>query len=702
MFAMIFLFEKNQQMKKNLLYFTLLTISYNVSNIKHIIIFVKIVKVLYKKINAIFVLIFLYFNILGFGEYMCGIIGYCGHRAAVPLVMEGLSRLEYRGYDSAGIAYIQANKLEVIKAEGKIVKLEQKLAKNLNTLATTSIGHTRWATHGLPIEKNAHPHISQGKALALIHNGIIENFQEIKQKLISFNYEFQSETDTEVLANLIAYELDMLLEKEYGFKFAQNSENYIKQAQKEKNKFFPLLERAFCEALKKAEGAYAVVMLSPLLPEHIFAARLSAPLLLGMGQEENFVASDVTAFLAYTKEVIFLDDFEYAIISPKSYKIKSLESGLEIDKTIHHIAWDLQGAAKNGHKHFMLKEIMEQPKIMNDCLRGRILNDEALFPELDEFTVPKRLKIIACGTSYNAGLWAQNYFESLANIPVTVEIASEFRYRKPILSDDEIIIIISQSGETADSLGALRLCKELGHQVLGVCNVLGSSIARESDITLYTQAGPEISVASTKAMLSQMIILLMLSCYWGKRNENSENRSQSRQDLLKQLILLPEILENILPNLQEKAKDLAKKYNNAHSFFYLGRGVAYPLAMEGALKLKELSYIHAEAYALGEMKHGPIALIDEQFPSFITAFDDEHFTKVQSGILEIKARQGKVIALIEQGCQVNTDDIWVLPKTKLPEILALPAMQLFSYEVADYLGKDVDQPRNLAKSVTVE
>ncbi len=628
---------------------------------------------------------------------MCGIIGYCGHRPAVPLVLEGLKRLEYRGYDSAGIAYMQGQKLEVTKAEGKLVGLEQKLSCSLNTVATIAMGHTRWATHGLPVEKNAHPHQSENKALSIIHNGIIENYKQLKDGLSSCNFQYISETDTEVLANAIAYELDLLLEKNFSKKFAKNEDFFLGLAKK--NSLAYLVEQAFSLALQKADGAYAVVLLSPLMPQGVLAARLSAPLLLGIGIEENFVASDMTAFLAYTKDVVFLDDGEIAVLSPKHYVVKSLDSGKIIEKQVHNIPWDIQGAAKDGHKHFMLKEIMEQPRVITDCLRGRLQDNKICFPELESFVIPKRLRIIACGTSYNAGLWAQSYFESLAKIPVSVEIASEFRYRKPLLEPEEVVIVISQSGETADSLGALRLAKSLGHKVLGVCNVLGSTIARESNLALYTQAGPEISVASTKAMLSQMIILLLMAAYWGQEQNQEPNL---RVKLIEQLKAMPDVLQKVLPSLQEKASELAKKYNLAHSFFYLGRGIAYPLALEGALKLKELSYVHAEAYALGEMKHGPIALIDSEFPSFIIAFDDEHFSKVQSGIMEVQSRQGKVIALVEESCLISSDDLWILPKTILPELLALPAMQLFSYEMADYLGKDVDQPRNLAKSVTVE
>lgn len=628
---------------------------------------------------------------------MCGIIGYCGHRPAVPLVLEGLKRLEYRGYDSAGLAFLQLNKLEVIRSEGKLCNLEEKVAKTANTFAPISIGHTRWATHGLPVEKNSHPHKSNNNALAIVHNGIIENFQELKDELLKKGYVFYSDTDTEILANLIADELDALFEAKFAKKYVQMQAELEKVSQ-DPLQFLPFAEEAFKNALKRAHGAYAVVLLSPLIPQHILAARLSAPLLLGIGIGEYFVASDVPAFLPYTRDVVFLDDNEYVVFSASSYAVKNIYQAEEIAKTVHHIPWDLQGAAKDGYKHFMLKEIMEQPRVLQECLVGRLQDYTVCLPELDDLAVPDSIRIVACGTSYNAGLWSQYYLEQFAEIPVTVEIASEFRYRKPILNKNELVVVISQSGETADTLGALRLCREKGYPVLGICNVLGSSVAREATVSLYTQAGPEISVASTKAMLSQMVVLLLLALYYGQRKK----LACPVKEVLQELKALPEILEKALPALREKAKEFAFQYAFAKSFFYLGRGTAYSLALEGALKLKELSYIHAEGYATGEIKHGPIALIDPDFPTFALAFDDENFSKVRSGIQEIKSRQGRVISLLQEGTTLENDDIWYIPKTKLPEFVALPAMQLFSYEMADYLGKDVDQPRNLAKSVTVE
>lgn len=628
---------------------------------------------------------------------MCGIIGYCGHRPAVPLVLEGLKRLEYRGYDSAGLAFLHLEDLKIIRSAGKLFNLEEKVASSANTFATMSIGHTRWATHGLPVEKNAHPHTSNNKALAIVHNGIIENFHELKQTLSEKSYCFYSETDTEVLANLLADELDILLRETYHGDFLSLQDELLEKSQKDSSIHLEIMEKAFCNALKKAEGAYAVVLISPLLPNHVLAARFAAPLLLGVGVEEYFVASDIPAFLPYTRDVIFLEDREYLIISSSFYEVKRLEDNKKIEKKIHHIPWDIQGAAKDGYKHFMLKEIMEQPKVLRECLLGRIHEGEVLLPEIENFQIPESIRIVACGTSYHAGLWSQHYFEQFACIPVSLEIASEFRYRKPILLKDELVIVVSQSGETADTLGALRLCKEKGYNILGICNVVGSSIAREATACLYTQAGPEISVASTKAMLSQMVLLLLLAVFWGQKKKIDRG-----VEILNELENIPDLLEHILPSLTKKAQSLAYKYAFAKSFFYLGRGVGYALALEGALKLKELSYIHAEGYATGEMKHGPIALIDSEFPTFVLAFDDVNFLKVCSGILEVKSRQGKVIALVQEGTDLEADDFWYIPKTCLPEFLALPAMQLFSYEMADYLGKDVDQPRNLAKSVTVE
>ncbi len=611
---------------------------------------------------------------------MCGIIGYSGHRPAVPLVIEGLRRLEYRGYDSSGVAFLKAGRIEVRKAAGKLCNLEAKLHDNSCLIATSGVGHTRWATHGLPEERNAHPHLSQDGRIAIVHNGIIENFQELKDELAAKGHVFASDTDTEVLAHLIGEECASA----------------------------PSMREGFALALRRAHGAYAVVMLTPDRPDVILAARMSAPLLMGIGVEECFVASDIPAFLPYTRDVVFLDDGEIVRIESGKWEVFSLDELSPLEKPIHHITWDMQASAKDGFKHFMLKEIMEQPRVIQDCLTGRLVENAdgpcVSLRELDELPLPGRLHIVACGTSYHAGLWAQQLFETLAGIPVSLDIASEFRYRDPLLRSDEVVMVISQSGETADTLAALRLAKEKGCKVIGLCNVVGSSIAREADVAIYTQAGPEISVASTKAMCSQMALLTLMALYFGQRRSPAVCDSA----LLEALTALPGLLSEALPAMHTRAEELARKYASAYSFFFLGRGQCHALALEGALKLKEISYIHAEGYSSGEMKHGPIALIDPQFPTFALALDNELYGKVVSNIQEVLARQGRVIALVQErdGAvpELPVDDCWVLPSTHpvTANFLALSALQLFSYCVADYLGKDVDQPRNLAKSVTVE
>ena len=609
---------------------------------------------------------------------MCGIIGYSGHRPAVPLLVEGLHRLEYRGYDSSGVAFEQAGHLQVVKAAGKLSALETKLEGFAHTLATTGVGHTRWATHGLPVEKNAHPHLSQDGGIAIVHNGIIENFQELKDELSAKGHTFLSDTDTEVLAHLIG----------------------------EERKTAPSLKEAFARALRRAHGAYAVVMVALEEPGVMYAARMAAPLLMGVGVGECFVASDIPAFLPYTREVVFLEDGELARISGPQWQVLSLADLSVVEKSVSHVPWDMQAAAKGGYKHFMLKEIMEQPRVITDCLTGRVAEEQGgprvLLHELDALPVPTRLHIVACGTSYNAGLWGRQLLEGVGGIPTDLDIASEFRYRDPILLPGEVVMVISQSGETADTLAALRLAREKGCRVIGLCNVVGSSIAREADVVLYTQAGPEISVASTKAMCSQMVLIALMALYYGQR------KGVQACDMLREFCELPERLAAVLPAMQERAAQLVRRFASAHSFFYLGRGLCNALALEGALKLKELSYIHAEGYAAGEMKHGPIALIDPQFPTFALALDDTFLAKVKSNIQEVLARQGRVIALVQKEGRVlsdlGVDEVWTIPSASpvISCFFVLPALQLFSYQMADTLGKDVDQPRNLAKSVTVE
>lgn len=607
---------------------------------------------------------------------MCGIIGYAGHRPAVPLIIEGLRRLEYRGYDSAGVAFVQNRELITVRAEGKLSALDEKLASCPNTVATTGMGHTRWATHGIPVERNAHPHKSNDGHLAIVHNGIIENYAELKADLAAKGYVFHSETDTEVLANLIS----------------------------EGRKHTATTLDAFAWALRQAHGAYAVALTTPEEPDVLYAARLSAPLILGVGTGENFVASDIPAFLPYTRDVVFLEDGELVRIDANSWKVMRIADLSTVDKTVNHIQWDMQAAQKGGYKHFMLKEIFEQPKVITDCLAGRVdwNRMEVTLPELAALPVPKRLHIVACGTSYHAGMWGKHLLESWARVPVNVEIASEFRYRDIILDPADMVLVISQSGETADTLAALRIAREHGVKVAGLCNVVGSSIAREADAVIYTQAGPEISVASTKAMCSQMVLLTLMALHWGRNTGALPDTV--RANVLQTLKKLPGQLETVLPAMRDEAQVLARTYSKAKSFFYLGRGHCFPLALEGALKLKEISYIHAEGYASGEMKHGPIALIDPDFPTFALALNDELFPKVKSNIEEVQARRGKIIALTNPGVELKVDHPWSIPDAWGPmaAFLVLPALQLFSYEAADYLGKDVDQPRNLAKSVTVE
>jgi glucosamine--fructose-6-phosphate aminotransferase (isomerizing) len=607
---------------------------------------------------------------------MCGIIGYCGHRPAVPLIVEGLRRLEYRGYDSAGVAFVQGRDIEIIKAEGKLGQLDKKLDGRDIMNATSGMGHTRWATHGLPVERNAHPHLDSTGRLALVHNGIFENYQEVKDDLLAKGYTFASETDTEVLVNLISEGLKQTGDVLQGLAWA----------------------------LRQAEGSYAIVLVDRDNPGVLHAARKSSPLVLGIGQGENFLASDIPAFLPFTRDVVFLDDGDLVRIDSGDWKVLRLEDLRPVDKKVHHITWDVQAAQKGGYKHFMIKEIFEQPKVITDCLAGRIdaAHGTARLPEIEDLAPPKRLRIVACGTSFHAGLWGMYLIEKWARIPVQVEIASEFRYRDLILDADDVVLAISQSGETADTLAGIRVAKDLGATIIGLCNVVGSSVARESDRVVYTQAGPEMSVASTKAMCSQLAALTLMALVWGRTKGvlTAEDEAAAVRDLAG----LPALLEGSLPAMREEARRLCRQYSEAASFLYLGRGPCFPLALEGALKLKEISYIHAEGHASGEMKHGPIALIDPKFPTFALALNDELFPKVKSNLQEVQARGGPIIALTQPGVELSAEHVWRLPAASGPAstFLALPALQLFAYEMADYLGKDVDQPRNLAKSVTVE
>ncbi|MDD4650012.1 MAG: glutamine--fructose-6-phosphate transaminase (isomerizing), partial [Desulfoplanes sp.] len=562
---------------------------------------------------------------------MCGIIGYAGHRPALPIIVEGLKSLEYRGYDSAGVAYAQKGRLNVVRSEGKLSVLEKKLERVNALSATYGIGHTRWATHGLPTEKNAHPHIDEEGRLALVHNGIIENYQELKTELQKEGHKFWSDTDTEVLAYLISKGC------------------HLKDT----------IPEAISWALKQVDGSYAFALIDLKNPGKIWAARNSSPLLLGVGTGENFVASDIPAFLPYTREVIFLEDNQMVEMDANAWQLYDVETLNPLSKKNQHITWDLQAAQKSGYKHFMLKEIFEQPQVIRDCLAGRVDERKGtlVLPELEDMAIPKGLSIVACGTSYHAGLWAKYLIEAWAKIPVQVEIASEFRYRSLVMNKDDLILAISQSGETADTLAGMRIAKEKGVPVLGLCNVVGSSVARESDTVIYTQAGPEISVASTKAMCSQLVLLTLLAYYWGE--EKGTLPKEIKEKILPGLLALPKQLKEELPMIRKKAKKLSKEYAWAKNFFYLGRGINFPLALEGALKLKEISYIHAEGYAAGEMKHGPIALIDPEFPTFALALDDFLLPKVKSNLKEVQARGGKIITLTHKGANIQEDDSWV-------------------------------------------
>lgn len=608
---------------------------------------------------------------------MCGIIGYVGNRDGVQIVLEGLRRLEYRGYDSAGLACLNRGELKTFKCKGKIKQLETLLEKEPIS-SNIAIGHTRWATHGKPSYENAHPHVSG--SIALVHNGIIENYTEIKNSLSKEGHKFISETDTEVIAHLI---------RKYREKLS--------------------LENAVKEAVKKLIGSFALVVLDQRDPEKLIGVRMESPLVLGVGDGENFIASDVPAFLNYCNSVVFLDDGEIAVLSPKEVRFFSF-NGEERDKKVHRITWTATMAEKGGYKHFMLKEIHEQPRALADTIRGRILHDasEINYDEIgigkEELKKVKRIYLVACGTSYHACLVGKYTIESIAQIPVEVDIASEFRYRKVPFEENSLFIAVSQSGETADTLGALREAKRQGIRTLAISNVLGSTIAREADGVFYTHSGPEISVASTKAFTTQILALyiLAIALFLSKSKKNKETPRIYLEDLFK----LPRFVEEALKverEIQRIAKELYKKSN----FLYLGRGLTYPLALEGALKLKELSYIHAEGYAAGEMKHGPIALVEEGFPVVFITSNDSYLEKTISNMEEIKARDGFIITFTtskEERLKRLSDRVISLEgiNSYLDTVIFAVPLQLLAYYIADMRGCDVDQPRNLAKSVTVE
>ncbi len=615
---------------------------------------------------------------------MCGIVGYIGHRDASSIVLEGLKKLEYRGYDSAGLALFDGKKLKVTKTKGKVAALENKLLNAENTNGSIGIGHTRWATHGIPNDENSHPHYSNSGELVIIHNGIIENYDSIRKELIGRGYEFKSETDTEVLVNLI--------------------EEVQKKTQLK-------LGEAVQLALKEVVGAYAIAVFDIKKPNEIVVAKLGSPLAVGIGKNEYFVGSDASPFLEFTNKAIYLEDGQVAAVRPnKPIKIWEVDNNKPTPVLVQELKMSLEATEKGGYDHFMLKEIYEQPSAIKDTYRGRLLIDDKTIKmagvedNIEKFTDADRIIIVACGTSWHAGLVAEYILEDLTRIPVEVEYASEFRYRNPIITSKDVIIAISQSGETADTLAAIKLAKEKGAFVFGVCNVVGSTIARETHAGAYTHAGPEIGVASTKAFTTQITVLTLIALKLGVAKKTIDIKTF--EGLITELNKIPEKLEETL-NCNEKALDISKVYKDSKNCLFLGRGYNFPVALEGALKLKEISYIHAEGYPAAEMKHGPIALIDENMPIVVVAINKGHYEKTVSNIQEIKARKGKVIAVVTKGdvtVKELADHVIEIPETleTLSPLLTTIPLQLFSYHTAVLLNKNVDQPRNLAKSVTVE
>ena len=615
---------------------------------------------------------------------MCGIVGYIGHRDAYPVIIKGLHRLEYRGYDSAGIVLYDGKDLKLSKTKGKVSDLEAKAESEKTTIGKIGMGHTRWATHGVPNDVNSHPHFSNSGKLVIIHNGIIENYEPLKQELIKRGYTFKSDTDTEVLVNL------------------------IEEVKKKEN---CKLGKAVQIALNQVIGAYAIAVIDVENPDEIIVARLGSPLAIGIGEDEFFIASDATPFIEYTSNAIYLEDEEMAIVRlHKPLKVRKIKDDSLVDPYIQELQLNLEQIEKGGYDHFMMKEIYEQPSVIKDTYRGRLLANKGIIQmsgvedNLEKFLNAKRILIVACGTSWHAGLVAEYIIEEFSRIPVEVEYASEFRYRNPIINKDDVVIAISQSGETADTLAAIKLAKENGAFVFGVCNVVGSSISRETHAGAYTHAGPEIGVASTKAFTTQITILTLLALRLAKAKGTMNNSDYQRY--LLELELIPEkVQEALLTN--GVAKQIAEIYKDATNCLYLGRGYNFPVALEGALKLKEISYIHAEGYPAAEMKHGPIALIDESMPVIVIAPNKGHYDKVVSNIQEIKSRSGKIIAVVTKGdTQVKAlaDHVIEIPETNEPftPLLTTIPLQLLSYHIAVLRGCNVDQPRNLAKSVTVE
>ena len=611
---------------------------------------------------------------------MCGIVAYIGHREAYPIVLKGLKRLEYRGYDSAGVALI-SDKIDVFKKQGKVARLEESLL-GTHLTSTIGIGHTRWATHGEPSDRNAHPHLSASGRISMIHNGIIENYASLKQELLNKGYQFNSDTDTEVLLNFID---DILSNNQCS------------------------LEEAVRIALKRVVGAYVIVLLDVENPDTLIAARKGSPLVIGIGENEHFLASDASPIIEYTKEVVYINDYELAIIKGNELVLKNLGNET-ITPFVQQLDMELAAIEKGGYEHFMLKEIHEQPKTIFDCLRGRldVVNGEIIMAGVQEHIEAlknaKRIIVVACGTSWHAGLVAEYIIEELCRIPVEVEYASEFRYRNPIIEKGDVIFAISQSGETADTLVAIEKAKQQGAIIFGILNVVGSSIARISHAGAYTHAGPEIGVASTKAFTAQLVVLTMIALKIAKAKQTISN--DRFLHLMHELNAVPGKVEAVLSNT-DTIQAIAQKHAMAGSFLYLGRGYNFPVALEGALKLKEISYIHAEGYPAAEMKHGPIALVDENLPVLFVATKDAYHEKVISNMQEINARKGKLIAVVTEGDQSIdslTGDLIFVPEADelIAPIINVIPLQLLSYYIGTERGLDVDRPRNLAKSVTVE
>ncbi|CAM3512975.1 glutamine--fructose-6-phosphate transaminase (isomerizing) [Aequorivita lipolytica] len=615
---------------------------------------------------------------------MCGIVGYIGKREAYPIILNGLKRLEYRGYDSAGIALFDGTDIQLCKTKGKVASLEEKAEKEISLKGSLGIGHTRWATHGVPNDVNSHPHYSNSGDLVIIHNGIIENYDSLKKELIKRGYTFKSDTDTEVLVNLIE---DIQINEKVK------------------------LGKAVQIALNQVVGAYAIALFDKKKPDEIVVAKLGSPLAIGIGEDEFFVASDASPFIEFTNNAIYLEDEEMAVIRRgRDIKVRKIKDDKLVAPYIQELQMNLEQIEKGGYEHFMLKEIFEQPSVIKDTYRGRLLADRGIVrlggleDYIEKFINADRIIIVACGTSWHAGLVAEYIFEDLVRIPVEVEYASEFRYRNPIISEKDVVIAISQSGETADTLAAIKLAKSKGAFVYGVCNVVGSTISRETHSGTYTHAGPEIGVASTKAFTTQITVLAMMALRLAKAKGTI---SQSDFMLyLRELELIPNHVEEALKT-DDKIAEISAVFKDARNFLYLGRGYNFPVALEGALKLKEISYIHAEGYPAAEMKHGPIALIDEHMPVVVIAIKSDHYDKVVSNIQEIKARKGKIIAVVSKGdtaVRELADYVMEVPHTPealSPLVTTIP-LQLLSYHIAVMLGRNVDQPRNLAKSVTVE